>query len=804
MEYVDGVSVSELIRRSPTGVAIPEAIRITVEAGRALEYAHAQGVVHRDVKPGNVLVDATGQVRLTDFGIAADTSAEAATPTQGAIQGTPGFLAPEIIQGVRSDHRVDIFSLGAMLYALLTGRTPFEADTPVAALFRTLQGPRPRPSERRAEVSAELDAVVVRALAIDPAERFPSAVAMIGDLGRVTGPVTAEESWPSWSSAVTSALLTHGVARPSDLAHAIPASHVAYVLERFARENTALSLEVLEHGGLQLARACLVEDLAAAWAGLEARREQAPPLTELVRAGGTDLPSGDLPDLLLHVVSQVARALGTSFAPLGGVQHGMDVFPTAFTVDTQAAFAGTKLPGRVPVLFSLRDALDERDLHTVRTLLARLPYGGRRFALLLVVGPDAAVTAARDQCDGMRRLHGDDVVVLGRRDVMSILGAHEPSRAMRKLIFSQVNLTTVSPFVTSGPVPDHVFFGREAVLHTIGLEAGTKSFAIVGGRRIGKSSLLARLHNDRLPEAGLRTLYHDCSVTPSFDSLMAAPARHWRGAPPERAGMTFREVLECPADGVPLVLLLDEADKLVVEDEREGWRLFLTLRAAAHAGRAQFVFSGERGLAEALRASGGPLFNFAGRINLGRLDYRAVEELVTVPMSQMEIGLRDRKAVVDLIWKYTSGHPNVVQRLCQRLVERTTGSLGQRVISGDDVGAAVHEPKFVEEDFLETYWERATPLERIISLLMAPQARPYPLMEIIAMLSVHDLRPSPAVVKSALDRLVELRCLLEHTQQGYAFAVEAFPWAVGRSTTSEDLLLVLKTQYADDALEGGR
>jgi hypothetical protein len=630
-------------------------------------------------------------------------------------------------------------------------------------------------------------------------------MALIAELRRFMGVLSAEESWPSWSAAITNALLAHGVVRPVDLDHVVPTSHLAYAMDRFARENKSLAVTAMDHGGFELARGRLVTDLSRAWGAVEARRTSAPSLTELVMAAGTHPPSGDLPDLLLHIVDQLALALSTSFAPLGGERPGLDVFPTAFALDTHSAFVGTNLPGRVPILFSIRDGLEERDLRTIRSLLAQLPYGGHHLALLLVVGPEAAVTSARERCENVRRLNGDDIVVLGRREVMTILGAHEPSRAMRKVIFSQVNLITVSPFVTSGPVPNHVFFGREAILHRIGVEAASKSFAIVGGRRIGKSSLLARLHNDRLPDAGFETLYHDCSVTPSFEAFMGARAEHWRPSRAGRTPQTFFDVLGQAARSRakrPVVILLDEADKLIVEDQGQHWRLFLTLRSVAHYRGATFIFCGERGLAEALKASGGPLFNFAGRVNLGRLEYRAVQELVTVPMAQMEIDLPDAVTVVDLIWKYTSGHPNVVQRLCQRLVERTGRSLGHRVIGEDDVRAIVNEPKFLEQDFLETYWERATPLERIISLLMAPEARPYRLPEIIAMLSVHDLRPSPGAVKAALERLVELRCLLHQTDQGYEFAVEAFPWAVGRSATSEDLLLVLKSEFAEDATDG--
>src|SRR5262249_19342192 len=188
--------------------------------------------------------------------------------------------------------------------------------------------------------------------------------------------------------------------------------------------------------------------------------------------------------------------------------------------------------------------------------------------------------------------------------------------------------------------------------------------------RIGKSSLLARLHNDRLPERGFRTLYHDCSITPTYDSFLQAHAVAWQPARPAAfEACCLKDVLSQPRGDRPLVLLLDEADKLVVADQQAGWPLFLTLRAAAHARNAEFVFCGERGLGEALKESGGPLFNYANRINLGRLDRRAVEELVKVPMAQMEIELLEPDLVVNLVWKYTSGHPNVVQRLCRRLVE---------------------------------------------------------------------------------------------------------------------------------------
>lgn len=395
-------------------------------------------------------------------------------------------------------------------------------------------------------------------------------------------------------------------------------------------------------------------------------------------------------------------------------------------------------------------------------------------------------------------------MALGKRDLRKILAAPDPGRALRKAVFGQVNLTTVSPFVTNGPVPPHVFFGREDVLHDMVAEARNTSFAVVGGRRIGKSSLLARLHRDRLPAAGFQTLYHDCSTTPTFDEFRESVARFWE--PPRPAGdlPTFGDLLASPPLDRPLVLLLDEADKLVPQDGAHGrWPLFTTLRALAHSGKAQVILSGERPLAEAMRDPTSPLFNFTNRILLGRLEYAAVEELVTAPLAELEIRLTHPEESVRLIWAFTSGHPNVVQRLCRRLIERVNEQVDRR-ISLDDLHHVIDDPAFQENDFLETYWERATFLEKILSLLLAREVRPRRLQSILDLLVADGLTLQPELVRGALDRLVELRSLLKRGPEGYEFAVEAFPRVVRKAAISEDLLLVLKSQYRRDPGEETR
>ncbi len=170
MEYVEGASLKELIAR---GLSVGESIELIRQVLSGAKFAHARGIVHRDLKPQNVLVDAEGRARVTDFGIARAGASE--ITATGSVLGTAQYLSPEQAQGLDVNATSDIYSVGVMLYEALTGRVPFDADSPVAvALKQVSERPRP-PSELNPRVTPALDAVVLRALAKDPANRFQSA-----------------------------------------------------------------------------------------------------------------------------------------------------------------------------------------------------------------------------------------------------------------------------------------------------------------------------------------------------------------------------------------------------------------------------------------------------------------------------------------------------------------------------------------------------------------------------------------------------------------------------------------------------
>ena len=172
MEYVKGRSLREVLRRE--GVLPQRAAEMTADAALALHYAHERGLIHRDIKPANIMVSEEGQVKVTDFGIARAVNAETVTQT-AAVFGTAAYIAPEQAQGHDVDARTDVYSLGVVLYEMLTGRQPFTADSAVALAYKHVSEDPVRPAQINPEISGALEAVVLKAMAKNPDNRYASA-----------------------------------------------------------------------------------------------------------------------------------------------------------------------------------------------------------------------------------------------------------------------------------------------------------------------------------------------------------------------------------------------------------------------------------------------------------------------------------------------------------------------------------------------------------------------------------------------------------------------------------------------------
>jgi len=185
-EYIDGENLKEFVVRKGR-LEVREALDIAVEVARALAFAHEHGLIHRDVKPQNVLLNGDGRAKVTDFGIARSLDVEHGVTQTGTVLGTSNYIAPEQASGQPVDVHTDVYSLGVVLYELLTGDVPFPGESFVAVAMKHVQEPPPNVLDVRGDVPLRVAAAIDRALEKDPAQRFPTMDAFAAELEACLG-----------------------------------------------------------------------------------------------------------------------------------------------------------------------------------------------------------------------------------------------------------------------------------------------------------------------------------------------------------------------------------------------------------------------------------------------------------------------------------------------------------------------------------------------------------------------------------------------------------------------------------------
>jgi hypothetical protein len=733
-QFVEGRTLDQILRRYQR-LPPDAAIEIAVRVGTALTFSHWHGVVHGDVKPGNIMVSTDGNVLLADFNPAAR-SPDVNRITSQTVFGTPAYMSPEHAMGEIVDARSDVFSLGAVLYETLTGRKWFAVDgdsLPAAELIRRVVEADPPPVQNLVPELPQAVAVVVhKALAKDRNERYQSAadfvnallpieatpLALLLDEPPVAAPL-ASRGMPSSSRRDRST----AVGDDTDTAN-VP----AYLPQSKER--------VLEFASLWDALVVAAHE----------SKERFLLLTDTLARG------------LLR--EAVGYQVGDHIPHLKGT--------TGYMVEAFWWIRQT----RFPLLFV---AFDQQHSDLLATVVNQLAAArAAEFFALLVVVPTRGTLSGQEALE-VRRIVANsiyrlDFVVLDRERLESII-AHNTADRLIDIILEQIEDPSVlSPYVVRGPVPGRMFFGREQEIKTIAQILRRGDCAIVGGRRIGKSSILLRLKRLLGDDPRYHAIYVDCEAHFRDEDFVAAVREHV-DVPAGGEPWSFRAMATRIRDAYrprQVIFLLDEIDELLAIDaeRRPPAQLFKTLRAASQDGVCRFAFSGSRTLHAHLRDSQSPFFNFCDAISLGRLSEPSVHEIVQHPMHQLGMQMPDEPRLIARLIALTSSHPNLAQWLCDKLVRSSVA----RRVTLDRLESIAATEEF-HEQYVSTAWGDATALEKLITLVV--DGPHFHSLDVQRALAAHGVTNIDAI-RRAIDYL-QLVSLFDRTANGYSFGLAQFP-----------------------------
>lgn len=423
--------------------------------------------------------------------------------------------------------------------------------------------------------------------------------------------------------------------------------------------------------------------------------------------------------------------------------------------------------------------------------------GGRLALLVTPPGTLSTVTAAE------QRMLATSVVVVDAPTLAQAAEHKIPRGVLLDLVLRQADLTKANPFNVMGVAGSSVFYGRGHEDSMLQNTLRTNSAALIGGRRIGKTSLLQHARA-RLTDAGFNVQYADCQAIDSWQALAAHAALHWQvHASDTFSANAVEEMVAQLQTGHhgPLVVMLDEVDNLLRWDRSSVFGgmdepLFRTLRSLSQEGSAQFVFSGERLIANVLWDPSSPHWNFCRSIPVRQLTREDALALFANPIRALGVHFADETSALTEVWQATSGHPQIVQQLGELVVSTLNDRPSDKraELKTTDVAGIAASVEF-RRHYVHTYWGQATTLERLVTALVAEGCTTIDeIMDRCVELSI----PVPLHKLETGLRMLDLYGILVESESGLGWRAQGFPTALealgGPRLIIEDCVRALLTE----------
>ncbi len=481
------------------------------------------------------------------------------------------------------------------------------------------------------------------------------------------------------------------------------------------------------------------------------------------------------------LVQAFFKELGLSEAPVD-----IPLQDTSFYLAlVQAGNLTSVLPDTFPVFVPMltEQQIREEDVRSVFQKRFNDENPEKRFAVILSPNNSALLRNLLTQPDrgGIR----ENIVFLDEENMRAIIASKKSDARVpfMNLVRKNVKLTKVSPFITEGPTRGLVFVGRERGISTVLETIKSHSYIIVGGRRIGKTSILHQIML-RLHRQEYSVLFLECSAISNYQEFYRTIATEWKTelGKYERADdlpVTFREIVAVLSSNnstkLPLVFVLDEIDGLLQFDKQQenSEKLFRTFRDLSQTLRCQFIFSGERHIFQQRKQSKSPLFNFCENIELKLLSQDDARKLIEEPFSLLNIPIAEGRILVDFMTDACSYHPNLIQQMCRDilLLLEEQDQILQPMITQQIVEQVVSQPEF-KQRYLDVFWGQSTKWEKAITSLVQTDELVQP-VDIAHRLQQHGFNLTQEELDIALAYL-QFYCIFQYDKDGIRWTATHF------------------------------